>query len=60
VLHPGRAAGRHHLTIGQIRPSVTYRLEGAASTEVTADQCGIASVAVDIDGRTPVRLVPLH
>lgn len=58
VLYPGRTPGRYPITFGQLRPAATYRLEGAPSDVRIADRDGAVTFPVDLDGRTPLRLVP--
>jgi hypothetical protein len=58
VLYPGRAAGRYELGIAQLHPGARYRLEGCVADSGVADPAGHLRVAVELQGRTPLRIVP--
>ncbi|MCA2244770.1 hypothetical protein JF781_20640 [Mycobacterium sp. WUMAC-067] len=58
VLYPGRDAGRHHLELAQLRPGARYRCVGALTDVITANQDGTATIAITVEGRTPLTVVP--
>jgi len=58
VLYPGRAAGRYELGIAQLHPGARYRLEGCVADSGVADPAGHLRIAVELQGRTPLRIVP--
>jgi len=58
VLHPGRSAGRHQLTVKRLQPGRTYDVTGASDATLVADTNGCAHLFVDIDGRTAVAVKP--
>jgi hypothetical protein len=58
VLRPGDAKGRQTLTIARLRPSHTYRTQGAVDADVTADAFGKAYVQVDLENRHELRVTP--
>jgi hypothetical protein len=60
VLHPGDRKGRQRVGLSQLRPGVRYRCDGCVTAELVPDAAGRASVAVDLDGRTELRLVPVE
>ncbi len=60
VLYPGNGKSRQMLGLSQLRPRCRYHCEGTVAAEVTADAAGRASVAVDLDRRTEIRLRPVE
>ncbi|MCX2930618.1 hypothetical protein ORI20_10045 [Mycobacterium sp. CVI_P3] len=59
VLHPGDHFARVQLGIERLVPNRRYRVTGATTDEVAADDHGTARLAVDLGGRTEVSLAPL-
>lgn len=62
VLYPGVGARRVTLTVGQLIPGRAYTCECATevgNTEIIASADGTATLAVDVDQRTPLRLMPV-
>ena len=55
VLYPGKEAGNFELRFSQLRPGETYDL---GKQSVVAGKSGDATVQVQVDGRTALRLVP--
>ena len=60
VLYPGERKTRQRVGFAQLRPGARYRCEGSVAAEMIADAAGHASVTVDLDGRTEMRLCPLE
>jgi Linalool dehydratase/isomerase len=60
VLHPGAGKGRQVVGLSQLRAGCRYRCEGTVAAEVIADAAGRTRVAVDLDGRTEIRLRPVE
>lgn len=58
TLYPGGGGLRQTLTVARLQPGKAYRLEGAETSVVTADDQGQARFDVKIEGRTAVRLDP--
>jgi hypothetical protein len=56
VLYPGAQFGPQTLRLERLRPGAQYALAGASSGACRADETGAASIAVDLRGRTPVRI----
>jgi hypothetical protein len=60
TLDPGRPGGlRATLGVARLRPGNRYAVSGAVEGEVVAGADGTARFAVDLPGRTRVRLVPV-
>jgi hypothetical protein len=57
VLYPGGRLGRHTIGLSGLIPGHAYHCEGTQEWRVMADQQGAASVHVDLDGRTEVRIL---
>jgi len=60
VAHPGAGKGRHEVGLSQLRPGRRYCCEGTTAAELIADAAGRASVGVDLDGRTEIRVRPVE
>ncbi|MBM4335333.1 MAG: hypothetical protein FJ108_05370 [Deltaproteobacteria bacterium] len=58
VLHPGAKPGRQTLGIERLRPLARYAVTGARASELVADARGGATLEVDLDGRTELRVAP--
>jgi hypothetical protein len=58
VLHPGRDTGPQVLKLARLQPNRTYRVSGAVDDSVAADNYGHAEIAVNLHGRTEVRVRP--
>lgn len=59
VLYPGRAPGRFALGLAQLVPGRRYRCEGCVDPEGVADAEGRLRPSVELEGRTPIRILPL-
>jgi hypothetical protein len=59
VLYPGGASRDQTLGIERLRPGARYRIESSGEP-LSADAAGRASVKVQLDGRTALRIVPVH
>jgi hypothetical protein len=60
VLYNGKAPGPQQLGIERLKAGATYRVTGAAVPTLTADAQGRATLSVQLDGRTAVRLDPVE
>jgi hypothetical protein len=62
VIYPGETApqGPVRLRIEQLRPRTGYNVMGAGQRKLTADDLGAATLAIALDGRTSLRLTPVH
>lgn len=60
VLYHGKAVGPQRIRIERLRPLASYRLEGALTTQLRSAGDGSLELDVPLDGRTPLRLVPLE
>ncbi len=60
VLFNGRAPGPQPLVVERLKPGATYRVSGATASTLTADAGGTASLTVNVDGRTQVRIEPVE
>ena len=60
VLYNGKAAGPQRIRVERLQPSVNYRLEGVLSTQLQSAVDGSLELEVPLDGRTPLRFVPLE
>ena len=60
VLYPGKQNGVQNLGFERLRPGQRYAVEGMDGASVTADAQGRASLAVNLSGRTALRLTPSH
>jgi pyrrolidone-carboxylate peptidase len=58
-LYPGKSPGRQSLKIERLQINRRYAVTGAATDTVVADSNGIASIDVDLNGRTPVSIKPV-
>ena len=59
VLYPGRDAGRQTLGLARLVPGAAYRVAGRATPQrFNADSDGRATLEVEIDGRTELRVLP--
>lgn len=58
VLHPGEGSTRAALLLDRLVPGREYRVTDRPLDTFGADGRGRATVEVDVDGRTPVRIVP--
>jgi hypothetical protein len=60
VLHPGAGKGPRRIGIERLKPGAAYRLlaDGPGS-EFEADDRGAASLLVDLQGRTALRVEPV-
>ncbi|WP_374526969.1 hypothetical protein [Novosphingobium sp.] len=58
VFYPGRDEGVQTIPLSQLEPGRTYRLSGATTDSLVADAQGTARFAVNLSGRTEVRLEP--
>lgn len=59
VLYPGAEAGRQQLGLSQLQPGKRYRCDGAVDRELIADGLGRAALAIDLEGRSELRLRPV-
>lgn len=59
ALYPGKSPGRQSLKIERLQINRRYAVTGAATDTVVADSNGIASIDVDLNGRTPVSIKPV-
>jgi hypothetical protein len=46
------------LGLERLRPDTQYRVEGAVTEQIIADASGRANLSVDLEGRTPVNVLP--
>jgi len=60
VLYNGKAPGPQQLGIERLKAGATYRVTGATEPTLTADAQGRATLSVQLDGRTAVRLDPVE
>ncbi|HSD09402.1 MAG TPA: hypothetical protein VLF14_00330 [Candidatus Binatia bacterium] len=58
VLYPGAANGTQKIAIARLRPGAAYELHGAREMTFQADDRGVASLEVELRGRTPLHVVP--
>jgi hypothetical protein len=58
ALRPGAGGGRIELSLARLRPGREYRITGAIVDSITATGDGTATVNVDLNKRTEVRLHP--
>lgn len=58
VLHPGAKPGRQTLRLERLRPQASYAVTGARASELVADAHGGATLEVELDGRTELRIAP--
>jgi hypothetical protein len=58
VVHPGQADGPQWLTLGGLRPTAPYRVEGTFTGFIHADEAGMARLKVPLAGRTTLRVLP--
>jgi hypothetical protein len=58
VLYPGGTHRRQELGLERLKPNARYRVEGAVTEQLIADAAGRAKLTVDLDGRTPVNVLP--
>jgi hypothetical protein len=58
VLYPGGTQRRQILGLERLRPDTRYRVEGAVTEQIIADAAGRAKLSVDLEGRTPVNVLP--
>lgn len=58
VLYPGGTQRRQMLGLERLRPDTRYRVEGAVTEQIIADASGRANLSVDLEGRTPVNVLP--
>ena len=56
ILYPGAASGPQKIVIERLKPGATYELRGARETTFRADDRGVASLDVDLRGRTPLHV----
>jgi hypothetical protein len=59
VLQPGAGPVRTTLALDRLVPGRLYAVQGAGSDTLIADAAGHATLAVDLGGRTEIRLLPL-
>lgn len=59
VLYPGGEPGIHNIGLAGLKPDRHYRIEGGVHAFLRADATGAASLAVALDGRTPLRILPV-
>jgi hypothetical protein len=60
VLYNGKAPGPQQLGIERLKAGAMYRVTGATVPTLTADAEGRATLSVQLDGRTAVRLDPVE
>lgn len=60
VLYPGTAAGPQSLGFERLRPNGAYLIKGTSDESFRADDAGRAQLTVQIDGRTPLHIVPVQ
>jgi hypothetical protein len=58
ALRPGAGGARIELSLARLRPGRAYRITGATVDSITATDDGTATVDVDLNERTEVRLHP--
>jgi hypothetical protein len=58
ALRPGAGGGRIELSLARLRPGREYRITGAIVDSITATGDGTATMNVDLNERTEVRLHP--
>jgi Linalool dehydratase/isomerase len=57
VLYPGAKPGRHDIRVERLRPGARYAMRNGSEHAFVADNNGAASLKVDLNGRTPLRIV---
>jgi hypothetical protein len=58
VLRSTDGGGRVAVELSQLRPGGEYSVEGGVDSKVVADDQGRASVQVDLNGRSELRVAP--
>ncbi|HYA34265.1 MAG TPA: hypothetical protein VEF03_01545 [Candidatus Binataceae bacterium] len=58
VLYPGAAPGPQTIRIERLTPDARYTIENSQREPFVADRDGAASITVDLDGRTPLHIIP--
>ncbi len=59
VLYPGRGNGRQRLGLARLAPGKRYRVAGRPDLDFRADDQGLASLDVELTGRTALAIQPL-
>ncbi len=59
VLYPGRGNGRQRLGLARLAPGSSYRVAGRADLDFRADDQGVASLDVELNGRTALNITPV-
>jgi len=58
VLYPGRGTGRQRLGLARLAPGASYRVSGRPDLDFRADAQGLASLEVELNGRTALNILP--
>ncbi len=58
VLFNGGQAGPRTIGLGRLRPNAAYQTQGAQNASFTAGPDGTATLSINLDGRTPLRITP--
>jgi hypothetical protein len=60
VLYPGANSGPQNIRIERLRPGSKYAMRNGTEHAFTADNNGAASLSVELNGRTPIHIVPAN
>jgi hypothetical protein len=60
VLYPGANPGRQDIRVERLRPGSKYAMRNGSEHTFTADNNGAASLSVELNGRTPIHIVPAN
>jgi hypothetical protein len=60
VLYPGANPGRQDIRVERLRPGSKYAMRNGSDHAFAADNSGAASLTVELNGRTPIHIVPAN
>ena len=60
VLYPGAQPGAQQIKVERLKPGANYAMRNGSDHAFTADNNGAASLPVELQGRTPIHIVPAN
>jgi len=60
AVYPGANPGRLDIRVERLRPGSKYAMRNGSEHAFAADNSGAASLTVELNGRTPIHIVPAN